>query len=268
MISQPLLQIRGLTVQFGGVTAIDAADLSVDAQHIVTLVGPNGAGKTTLLNCISGFVRPVSGSIIFNGKNILPGRSDQRIQMGIGRTFQNVQLFGTMTVLENLLTAQHAHLHGNVFTGILPIGPAWKEDARARTLAMETLELLDLGRYAQSISGTLPFGIQKMVGVARAMVVRPQLLLLDEPAAGVPHDGVAELAAHLQRWRTEMGMTLLLIEHNMSLVQQVADVVYVLDYGRMLASGDPRTVLSDPAVLEAYLGREGAPRIGENNAQD
>ncbi|HEX6541265.1 MAG TPA: ABC transporter ATP-binding protein [Ktedonobacterales bacterium] len=252
-----LLAVRALTVRFGGVVAINALDMDVPEGHIFALVGPNGAGKTTLLNCISGFVQPSSGDILFAGESLLPMGCHRRAGRGIARTFQNVQLFASMSVLDNLVTAQHSHLRAGLLTGMLPLGPSPREDRRARAQARETLALLGLEAYADTLAGALPFGVQKMVGVARALVLRPRLLLLDEPAAGMPHTEVEQMAASLRRWRAELGTTLLLIEHNMPLVQAVADTVCVLDYGRKLAEGAPQSVLTNPAVLEAYLGRGG-----------
>ena len=258
----PLLAVRALTVRFGGVVAINAFDLAVLEGQIFALVGPNGAGKTTLLNCVSGFVAPSSGDILFAGESVLPLGRHRRAARGIARTFQNVQLFGSMSVLDNLVTAQHAQLRAGLLTGMLPIGPSAREDRRAREQARATLALLGLEVYANAIAGVLPFGVQKMVGVARALVSQPRLLLLDEPAAGMPHAEVEQMASSLRRWRDELGTTLLLIEHNMPLVQSVADTICVLDYGRKLAEGAPQTVLSDPAVLEAYLGRDGGSAGG------
>ena len=252
-----LLTVRGLTIRFGGLVAINALDLDVRAGEIVALVGPNGAGKTTLLNCISGFVRPTEGALAFAGTNLLPLARHQRAALGIARTFQNVQLFTTMTVLDNLLTAQHSRLHAGVFTGLLPFGPAIREDRQAREQARAMLAFLGLERYTETVARALPFGVQKLVGVARALVLRPRLLLLDEPAAGLLHAEVANFATSLRRWRDELGTTILLIEHNMPLVQSAAERICVLDYGRKLAEGDPQTVLADPLVLEAYLGRDG-----------
>ncbi len=257
-MTDALLTITDLTVRFGGLVAVDRFDLTVPSGQIVALVGPNGAGKTTVLNCISGFVTPTNGAIQFAGRDLLRLPRNQRARVGIGRTFQNLQLFASMTVLDNLLTAQHSALRATILGGLLPFGPARAEDARARAHALATLDLLGLAHYAHQVAGTLPFGAQKLVGVARALVVRPQLVLLDEPAAGVMHADVLDLAASLRRWRDEVGTTLLLVEHNMSLVQAVADSVTVLDYGRKLAEGLPQAVLSDPAVLEAYLGSDGA----------
>lgn len=251
----PLLDIRGLTVRFGGLLAISELDMKIEQGQIFVLVGPNGAGKTTVLNCISGFVKPAAGSIAFEGTQLLPLGREQRAKLGIGRTFQQLQLFTSMTVLDNLLTAQHSRLRAGIWQGLLPFGPAKAEDARAREHAMATLALLGLEEHANTTAGVLSFGLQKLVGVARALVLQPRLVLLDEPAAGVPHQDVDALAASLCRWRDELGTTLLLIEHNMRLVQAVADHVCVLDYGQKLAEGT-KEVLKDPAVLEAYLGRE------------
>jgi branched-chain amino acid transport system ATP-binding protein len=252
--SSPLLEIRSMTVRFGGLLAISELDLEIQPGQIFALVGPNGAGKTTVLNCISGFVKPAAGSITFAGTPLLPLGRHHRAGLGIGRTFQQLQLFTTMTVLENLLTAQHARLRAGVLQGMLPFGPGKAEDARARAQAYATLTMLGLEDYSNTVVKVLPFGIQKLVGVARALVLHPRLVLLDEPAAGVPHEEVETLASNLRRWRDEIGTTLLLIEHNMHLVQTVADHVCVLNYGSKLAEGTAKTVLTDQAVLEAYLG--------------
>ena len=253
-----LLDVRGLTVRFGGLVALNALDLRVREGEIFALVGPNGAGKTTLLNCVSGFVQPSAGSLTFDGVDVLALARHQRAALGIGRTFQNVQLFASMTVLDNLVTAQHAHLRANFATSLLPFGPAIAEDRRARAHGRELLELLGIAQYANAIAGALPFGVQKLVGVARALALGPRLVLLDEPAAGMPQTEVAQFAAALRRWRDELHVTFVLIEHNMTLVQSVAETVSVLDYGRKLAEGTPAEALANPAVLEAYLGSAGA----------
>ncbi len=254
--TDPLLEIHRLTVRFGGLQAVADLDLTVKEGQIFALVGPNGAGKTTVLNCISGFVRPVRGTITFAGVSLLSLSIDRRVALGIARTFQQLQLFSTMTVLENLLVAQHAQLKAGLLQGMLPFGPAKLEDKQARAKAQATLAQLGLEDYAGQVVATLPFGIQKLVVVARALVLHPRLILLDEPAAGVPHSEVDKLADNLRRWRDEIGTTLLLIEHNMHLIQAVADHVCVLNYGSKLAEGSVKTVLADQAVLEAYLGRD------------
>lgn len=252
-----LLSVQGLTVRFGGLVAINALDLAVREGEIFALVGPNGAGKTTLLNCVSGFTVPSAGSVTFDGVDLLALGRHRRAALGIARTFQNVQLFSSMTVLDNLLTAQHAHLRASFFTSLLPIGPAIAEDRRARAAGREMLALLGIEQYSDAIAGALPFGAQKLVGVARALVLRPRLVLLDEPAAGMTQNEVAQFAESLRRWHDELGVTFLLIEHNMALVQSVAETVSVLDYGRKLAEGAPAEALANPLVLEAYLGSAG-----------
>ncbi|MBX5448977.1 ABC transporter ATP-binding protein [Thermogemmatispora sp.] len=251
-----LLEVRGLNVRFGGLLAVAGLDLDIVEGEILALVGPNGAGKTTVLNCISGFVRPAAGSIRFAGRDLLALGPERRAALGIGRTFQNGQLFASLTVLENLLIGRHAHLRAGLFQGLLPFGPAKREDAQARQRAREILAWLGLEPYANRVVATLPAGLQKLVGVARALAGEPRLLLLDEPAAGVPMREVTVLVEHLRRWCTDLGLTLLLIEHNMHVVQAVAQRVCVLNYGRKLTEGEPTTVLREPAVLEAYLGRE------------
>ncbi|HEY3992199.1 MAG TPA: ABC transporter ATP-binding protein [Ktedonobacteraceae bacterium] len=263
----PLLEIRGLTVRFGGLVAINALDLHIAQGEIFALVGPNGAGKTTVLNCISGLIKPAAGSIRFADQELLPLPAHRRAALGIGRTFQQLQLFTSMSVIDNLLTAQHTQLHTGILSGSLPFGPSKRADARAREHAHATLTLLGLDVYAQRVAGSLPFGVQKLVGVARALVLHPRLILLDEPAAGVPPAEVDELASRLRSWRDELGTTLLLIEHNMRIVQAVADRVCVLDYGSKLADGEPKAVLSNPAVLEAYLGREAGKKVTLEQSQ-
>jgi branched-chain amino acid transport system ATP-binding protein len=264
----PLLALRGLTVRFGGLVALNELDMQIAEGEIFALVGPNGAGKTTVLNCISGLIKPSSGSITFADQELLKQPAYKRARLGIGRTFQQLQLFTSMSVLDNLLTAQHTHLRAGILTGILPFGSGKREDARARARALETLALLGLEQYANRPAGSLPFGAQKLIGVARALVLKPRLVLLDEPAAGVPPQEMDELAARLRNWRDELGTTLLLIEHNMRIVQAVADCVCVLDYGSKLAEGEPKAVLSDPAVLEAYLGREASKQVAAEQTQE
>lgn len=263
----PLLALRGLTVRFGGLVALNELDMQIAEGEIFALVGPNGAGKTTVLNCISGLIKPAAGSITFAGQELLKQPAYKRARLGIGRTFQQLQLFTSMSVLDNLLTAQHTHLRSGILSGILPFGPGKREDARAREHARETLALLGLEQYANQPAGSLPFGAQKLIGVARALVLKSRLVLLDEPAAGVPPQEMDELATRLRAWRDELGTTLLLIEHNMRIVQAVADRVCVLDYGSKLAEGEPRAVLSDPAVLEAYLGREASRQVVAGQTQ-
>ncbi len=259
--SPVLLDVAHLTMRFGGLTAVDDISFKADDRRITAIIGPNGAGKTTLFNCLTGFYRPRAGTMTLhrNGAtSALAGLSAHRInRLGIARTFQNIRLFATMTALENLLVAQHARLmRASRFSiaGILGL-PSWRQAEKAGIeKAKLWLDRMGLGEIADRAAGTLPYGMQRRLEIARAMCSDPNLLCLDEPAAGLnPHESAA-LRVALAKIRDEYKIGILLIEHNMSVVMGLSDHVVVLDYGKRIAEGTPEQIRNDPAVIRAYLG--------------
>lgn len=252
--NQVLLGVDGVTVRFGGIVALDDVSFDICASQICGLIGPNGAGKTTLFNCLSRLYRCDSGSIDFDGHR-LTGLPRHRIAgLGIGRTFQNLALFKTMTVAENVLVGCHSRYHTGFFRNALGLpGVATKETA-ARQRAEELIEFLNLGAVAQRCVAGLPFGTQKRVELARALAGPTKLLLLDEPASGLNHEEVESLASLIRDIRDRLGVTVLLVEHHMHLVMGISDQVVALNFGRKIAAGTPAEVRVHPQVVESYLG--------------
>ncbi|MGB2695809.1 MAG: ABC transporter ATP-binding protein [Dehalococcoidia bacterium] len=245
------LEIETLTKRFGGIVALDSVTFDVEEGQIVGLIGPNGAGKTTVFNCISRFYDPEGGSIIFGGVDLLRLHPHDVIQAGVARTFQHAELFKSMTVFDNLLVGQHAHLRAN---GLRSAARAWLEDRSVRRNAEEVIEFLELGDVRALPAGGLPFGVQKRVDLARALVSKPRLVLLDEPAGGLSHEELQDLSRLILHVRDQFKVTVLLVEHHMELVMGISDRVCVLDFGRKIADGTPDEVRSDQSVIEAYLG--------------
>jgi branched-chain amino acid transport system ATP-binding protein len=250
--ADPLLRIHSLSIAFGGIHAVEALSFDVPTEAVVALIGPNGAGKTTVLNAVSGFV-PANGRVEFEGTNLLRLPAHRRAWLGIGRTFQNLQLFGGLTLLENVLTGEHTRIPGNLVWDMLRF-PVVEQEKLARERAIVVLGLLGLADYADRPVDSLPFGVQKLAGVARALANSPRLLLLDEPAAGLNFHESAVLGNLILSLRAELGVTILLVEHNMRLVMRISDHIVVLDEGQKLTEGPPDTVSQDPAVIAAYLG--------------
>lgn len=247
------LELDHVTLRFGGITVLNAVSLSVEAGELLALIGPNGAGKTSIFNCISGIYRP-QGEIRFRDRNICELPPHRVAALGISRTFQHAELFPHMTVLDNVMTGLHPRLRPNAFFDMLKIPTARRRENEYRAMAEETLDFVELLGIRDTVVSNLSFGLQKIVGFARALAARPALLLLDEPSAGLTREERQDLAYYILKTKEKLGIGIIWIEHDMQMVADLANRIHVLDYGRSLADGAPDAVLREESVIRAYLG--------------
>ena len=252
-----LLSARKVTMRFGGLVANKDVDFVIPRGGIVSLIGPNGAGKTTFFNQLTGMLEPTSGEIVFDGESIVGLTPHAIVERGIGRTFQNIRLFGAMTVIANVMVGAHTRMQASWWASLLKLPAVREEEARVRKRAQELLALVGLPRrYETDIARNLPYGDQRRLELARALASAPKLLLLDEPTAGMNPGETAQMTALIQRLRDELDLTVLLIEHDMKVVMGISERITVLDHGELLAEGTPEEIRSNPSVIEAYLGKQ------------
>ena len=251
-----VLEIVDVHLSFAGITAIDGVSLSVHNGELFAVIGPNGAGKTSIFNCISGVYRPQRGAIRVLGRDVTTMKPDRIADLGVARTFQNIELFPQLTVLDNLMLGRHQHLHYGAPAAMIRIGKAMREETRNRAVVEGIIEFLDIHQYRKAYVAMLPYGIQKRVELGRALAMEPKLLLLDEPAARMNLEETEDMARFITDIRRELGIGILLVDHDMRLVMDLADTILAIDFGKPIASGTSREIQDNPDVVRAYLGQE------------
>ena len=249
-----LIKFKNVSLSFGGVNALTEVSFEISENSLSSIIGPNGAGKTSIFNCISGIYRPTKGKVEIFGEDIKNLKPDAIANLGVSRTFQNIELFENMTTLDNILIGAHRHISYGSVSGLLFSKKARQEEEKARQIAEDIIDFLEIEEYRYSFILSLPYGIQKRIELARALAMKPKILLLDEPAAGMNNEETEDIARFILDIHEELGVTVVLIDHDMNMVMDIATEVIVMDFGKKLFDGNPQDATKDPSVIEAYLG--------------